>query len=96
MWFHPLKLDFGIVMAAMMALLSWKTFWKQSLMSKSSNFYRPLSKGLDILQGEDNCFFGTHLPTLETIIKKVVALQPDLSSMTIGLTGAVEDATKAT
>ena len=53
---------------------------------------KPLSKGLDILQGEDNCFFGTLLPTLETIIKKVVALQPDLSSMTIGLTGAVEDA----
>lgn len=53
---------------------------------------KPLSRGLDILQGEDNCFFGTLLPTLETIIKKVVALRPDLSSMTIGLTGAVEDA----
>ena len=51
-----------------------------------------LSKGLDILQEEDNCFFGTLLPTLETIIKKVVALQPNLSSMTIGLTGAIEDA----
>ena len=32
------------------------------------------------------------MPTLETIIKKVVALQADLSSMTIGLAGAVEDA----
>lgn len=53
---------------------------------------KPLSKGLDILQGEDNCFFGTLLPTLETIIKKVVALKPDLSSMTIGLTGVIEDA----
>ena len=53
---------------------------------------KPLSRGLDILQGEDNCFFGTVLPTLEAIIKKVVALRPDLSSMTIGLAGAVEDA----
>ena len=35
---------------------------------------KPLPKGLDILQGEDNCIFGTLLPTLETIIKKVVAL----------------------
>ena len=49
---------------------------------------KPLSRGLDILQGEDNCFFGTLLPMLETIIKKVVALQPDLSSMRpVGLLG---------
>ena len=34
--------------------------------------------------------FGTLLPTLETIIKKVVAVQADLSSMTIGLAGAIE------
>jgi len=30
----------------------------------------PLSKGLDILQGEDRCYYGTLLPTLHTIIKK--------------------------
>ena len=53
---------------------------------------KPLSKGLDILQGKEDCFFGTLLPTLEIIIKKVVALQADLSSMTIGLTGTIEDA----
>ena len=35
---------------------------------------KPLSRGLDILQGEEYCFFGTFLPTLETVIKKVVAL----------------------
>ena len=52
---------------------------------------KPLSRGLDILQGEDNCFFGTLLPTLETIIKKVIALQPDLSYMTCGLAGAIKD-----
>ena len=32
---------------------------------------KPLARGLDILQGEDNCFFDTLLPTLETIIKKL-------------------------
>ena len=32
------------------------------------------------------------MPTLEPIIKKVVDLQPDVSSMIIGLAGAVEDA----
>ena len=53
---------------------------------------KPVSRGLDILQGEDNCFFGSLLPTLEAIIKKVVALKPDLSSMTVGLAGCVEDA----
>ena len=46
---------------------------------------KPLSRGLDILQGKDNCFFGTLLPTLQMIIKKIVAIQPGLSSMTCGL-----------
>jgi len=41
--------------------------------------------------GEDNCFFGT---LLQTIIKKVVALQPDLSSMTYGLARTIEDANR--
>ena len=41
---------------------------------------KPFARGLDILQGEDNCFFGTLLPALETIIKKVKAVKPSLSS----------------
>ena len=53
---------------------------------------KPVSRGLDILQGEDNCFFGSLLPTLEAIIKKVVTLKPDLSSMTVRLAGCIEDA----
>ena len=53
---------------------------------------KPVSRGLDILQGEDNCFFGSLLPTLEAIIKKVVTLKSDLSSMTVGLAGCIEDA----
>ena len=40
---------------------------------------KPLSRGLDILQGEDNCFYGTLLPTFETIIKKINAKKSELS-----------------
>ena len=35
---------------------------------------KPLARGLDILQGEDNCFYGTLLSILETIIKKTKAI----------------------
>ena len=55
---------------------------------------KPFARGLDILQGEDNCFFGTLLPTLETIIKKVKAVKPSLSSMTMGLVDCIENAIK--
>ena len=53
---------------------------------------KPLARSLEILQGEDNCFYGTLLPTLETVIKKLVAVKPNLSSMTIGLPDAIEEA----
>ena len=55
---------------------------------------KPFARGLHILQGEDNCFFGTLLPTLETIIKKVKAVKPSLSSMTMGLVDCIENAIK--
>jgi len=55
---------------------------------------KPLARGLDILQGEDNCYFGTLLPTLETIIKKVKAVNTKLSSMTTGLVDCIENAIK--
>ena len=45
---------------------------------------KPLSRGSDILQGKDNCFYGSLLPTLETIIKKTKALVPQLSPITVG------------
>ena len=54
---------------------------------------KPLSRGLDILQGEDNCYYGALLPTLATIIKKTKAIKPDLS-MTTGLADAVESSIK--
>ena len=55
---------------------------------------KPLSRGLDILQGEDNCYYGALLPTLATIIKKTKALKPDLSIMTTGLADAIESSIK--
>ena len=55
---------------------------------------KPLAMGIDKLQGEDNCYFGTLLPTLETIIKKVKVAKPSLSSATVGLVGCIETAIK--
>ena len=55
---------------------------------------KPFARGLDILQGEDHCYFGTILPVLTTIIKKVNALKPNLSSMTKGLVDYIENTVK--
>ena len=55
---------------------------------------KPLARGLDILQGEDNCFYGTLLPTLETIIKKIKALIFQLSTATVGLVYTIESSIK--
>ena len=52
----------------------------------------PLVRGLDILQGEENCFYGTLLPTLVTILKKTKAIKTQLTSMTTGLAFSLEDA----
>ncbi|XP_040176813.1 zinc finger BED domain-containing protein 4-like [Rana temporaria] len=39
---------------------------------------KPLTVALDILQGEENCFHGTLLPTIETLMLKTEALQSGL------------------
>ena len=39
---------------------------------------KPLTIALDILQGEDNCFHGTLLPTLETLMFKTLDLKSGL------------------
>jgi len=52
------------------------------------------SRGFDILQSNDNCYFGTLLSTLETIIKKVKTIESDLPSMTMGFVNCIENAIK--
>ena len=54
----------------------------------------PLVRGLDILQGEENCYYGTLLPTLVTILRKTKAIKTQLSTMTTGMAFSVEDAIK--
>lgn len=39
---------------------------------------RPLTLALDILQGEENCDFGTLLPTLKTLMMKTMELKVGL------------------
>ena len=46
---------------------------------------KPLARCIDILQGEDNCFYGTLLPTLETILKKVRAIKSEIFSTALVL-----------
>ena len=47
-----------------------------------------------MLQGEDFCFYGTLLPTLETILRKTRAMKPEISMMTLGLAVCIEDSIK--
>ena len=51
----------------------------------------PQVRGLDILQGEENCFYGTLLPTLVTILKKTKTIKTQLTLMTTGLAFSLED-----
>ena len=51
---------------------------------------KPLSRGFDILQGEDNCYYGTLLPTLETIIKKMKIKKSELSPTIVGLVNSID------
>ena len=52
---------------------------------------KPLARSLDILQGEDNCFYGTLLPTLETILKKVRAVKSEIFSTALVLAIWIEN-----
>ncbi|KAI4828959.1 hypothetical protein KUCAC02_023027 [Chaenocephalus aceratus] len=55
---------------------------------------KPLTVALDILQGEDNCYYGSLLPTLETLMSRTLALQNVLSRMTANLPGVIVQAIK--
>jgi len=61
-----------------------------SFLKEYCTVLKPLSRGLDILQGEDQCYFGTLLPTLQTIIRKAKATKTGLLCMTTSLVDAVE------
>lgn len=49
---------------------------------------KALTVALDILHGEDDCYYGTLLPTLEILICKLLALKDGLSQMTAGMPDA--------
>ena len=78
-------------------VLEWDyvLLWKEiAFLKEYCSVLKPLARGLDILQGEDNCFYGTLLPNLETIIKKIKALIPQLSTATVGLVYTIESSIK--
>lgn len=50
---------------------------------------KPLTVALDILQGEDNCYYGSLLPTLESLMSRMLTLQNGLSRMTADLPGVI-------
>lgn len=49
---------------------------------------KPLTVALDILQGEDHCFYGTLLPTLESLMTKTLAIKNGLQIL-VGLPDTV-------
>lgn len=55
---------------------------------------KPLTLALDILQGEDNCFYGTVQPTLEALMAKTLGFKGNLSRMTSGLPDVIVEAVK--
>ncbi|XP_077081435.1 uncharacterized protein LOC143735224 [Siphateles boraxobius] len=54
---------------------------------------KPLTVALDILQGEDNCYLGTLLPTLETLMMKTLELKSGLQIL-VDLPEAIVEAIK--
>ncbi|CAB4064473.1 unnamed protein product [Lepeophtheirus salmonis] len=50
---------------------------------------KPFTIALDILTGEDPCFYGTLLPTLEILMVKSLSNKNDLSNMTVALTDII-------
>lgn len=50
---------------------------------------KPLAVALDILQEEEDYYYGTLLPTLEILLSKLLALKDGLSQMTSGMPHAI-------
>jgi len=51
---------------------------------------QPFAQGLDILQGEEKCFYGTLLPILQIDVKNIRDMKPNLSITTTGLAYSIE------
>ncbi|KAK0141109.1 hypothetical protein N1851_021911 [Merluccius polli] len=51
---------------------------------------KPFTVALDILQGEDTCFYGKLQPTLEVLMAKTLAVKHGLSQMTAGLPDIID------
>ena len=49
---------------------------------------KPLTTALDIVQGEDNCYYGTLLPTLEVLMAKTLEKKEGLT-VAVGLPDAI-------
>lgn len=49
---------------------------------------KPLTVALDILQGEENCYYGTLLPTIEVLMWKLLEIKEGLIIAT-GLPDAI-------
>lgn len=49
---------------------------------------KPLTVALDILQGEENCYYGTLLPTIEVLMSKLLEIKEGLNIAT-GLPDAI-------
>uniref|UniRef100_A0AAY5KS23 HAT C-terminal dimerisation domain-containing protein n=1 Tax=Esox lucius TaxID=8010 RepID=A0AAY5KS23_ESOLU len=54
---------------------------------------KPLTVALDILQGEENCYYGTLLPTIEVLMSKLLEIKEGLIIAT-GLPDAIVQAIK--
>uniref|UniRef100_A0A8C9Y7A9 HAT C-terminal dimerisation domain-containing protein n=1 Tax=Sander lucioperca TaxID=283035 RepID=A0A8C9Y7A9_SANLU len=55
---------------------------------------KPFTVALDILQGEDTCFYGTLQPTLEVLMAKTLAAKNGVTQMTTGLPEIIVGAIK--
>ncbi|KAK7913602.1 hypothetical protein WMY93_013813 [Mugilogobius chulae] len=67
---------------------------EHTFLSEYCSVMKPLTVALDLLQGEDNCYYGCLLPTLEVLMSKISALKPGLSKMTAGLPDVLVKAIK--
>ena len=72
--------------------LCWFNKRELSFLKEYCKVLQPFAQGLDILQGEEKCFYGTLLPILQIDVKNIRDMKPNLSITTTGLAYSIEDA----